>query len=173
MEYLLASVGVEDAEGAAKLYAKDPSSRLAIIREASKGSWGDGTIIPCDSQGGISPAICLLCLKFQGASEEGEPLLAAGMISRVARATRPLPMVSEDNPAALCAKTLVSLSLYLPAMILRWKKRGAPAPRFYRDVSAGILKGGTDAHRALAAHHRGWENFLHEQLCPEVGGAAS
>jgi len=167
MKLLLTSVGIKNAEEAAQLYASDPASRLALMRECSRGEWpSDTEVIPCDAKGGITRAMCLLCLKFPGASEEAEPLLAAGMISRVSRDSRPLPMVSEDSAAMLCAKTLVSLALYLPAMIFRWKQRGAPRPEFYRNASMGILSKGTAAHRALGAHHRGWEDFLHEQLCP-------
>ena len=162
------TVALRDADGVAGLYNRDPGSRLAILGELAGGeSPGADTIIPCDSGGGIGEALCILCLKFPGASEEGEPLVAAGMISRVARESHPLPMISEDRGTLLCAKTLVSLALFLPAMISRWKRRGAPAPEFYRNAAVGMLRGGpTIAHKALSAHHRGWEDFLHEQLCP-------
>ncbi len=53
---------------------------------------------------------------------------------------------------------------FLPAMICRLEKHGAPAPHFYRKMARGILSEKTKAHRALAAHHQAWENFLFEQL---------
>lgn len=166
MNLMFAGFGAVDPEGACDLYQRDPASRLAILREMAGGAAGGG-IIPCDSGGGIGVALCTLCLKFPGASEEDEPLVAAGMISRVSREYTPLPMLSEDPRMLFCAKALVSLALFLPAMVLRWRRRGAPSPGFYRNASMGVLDSGpTKAHRALGAHHRGWENFLHEQLCP-------
>ncbi len=165
MELLQRTLGAE----AARLYESDPSQRMALLSEVSKRGWP--SVLPCKGIGGIGMVVSAICLGFPGASEESEPLVVAAMFSRAVREQQILPLASEDKGMMLCAKTLVSLSIFMPAMLGRWKRRGTPKPGFYRTLSVGILRRGpTAAHRALGTHHQAWENFLHEQFAPRDNG---
>jgi hypothetical protein len=170
------SLGLSSSEskGVSELFAGEFSFRKSILKSLSSYPLGSGdgegtsgktsSLIPCDGDASMNNILCIVCLKFRGASEEEEPLLAAGFLARTCRENNPLPLVSEDSDISFCRKTLTALSLFLPAMIRRLEKHGAPAPHFYRKMAQGILGRKTKAHRALAAHHQAWENFLFEQL---------
>jgi hypothetical protein len=162
------------SKGVSELFAEEFSLRKLLLKSLSSyplGSGGRednnghvGKLIPCDGNASMNNVLCVVCLKFQGASEEEEPLLAAGFLARTCRESNPLPYASEDSDISFCRKTLTALSLFLPAMIRRLEKHGAPAPHFYRKMAQAILSDKTKAHRALAAHHQAWEDFLFEQL---------
>ena len=157
----------EQANSARSLYEGSPSLRKLILETLSKISLPDNkTILPCDLGSSLGNTLCVICLKYSGASEEDEPFIAANFLLRATREENPLPRVSEDKDLGLCAKTLFALSLFLPAMKRRYERRGAPHPSFYRKVSQGILYKKSYAHKALARHHEGWENFIFEQFAP-------
>jgi hypothetical protein len=151
---------------ASNLYSRDPSSRLELLRSlASSRELDRPGLIPCDLGKGLGEMLCLICLRFPVASEESEPLLVASFISMAGRHPQPLPLVSEDGEVEFCAKTLVSLAVFMEAMIARTERRGSPSPGYYRGVAKGILSRKSPAHRALGAHHEAWEGFIHENFC--------
>lgn len=155
----------EQADSAKSLYEESPSLRKLILETLSKFPLPDTKdILPCDFGSNLGNTLCVICLKYNGASEEDEPFIAANFLLRASRESNPLPRVSEDKDLGLCAKTLCALSLFLPAMKKRYERRGAPHPSFYRKTSQGILSTKSYAHKALARHHEGWENFIFEQF---------
>lgn len=161
-------IGPEQSIAAKQLYTSAPSLRRLVMESLSKLPLPDSrTIMPCDMGSSLGNTLCVICLKFSGASEEDEPLIAANFLLRVTREQNPLPMVSEDKDLGLCAKTLCALSLFLPAMSRRWERGGAPHPSFYRKAAQGVLSTKSYAHRALGKHHAAWENFIYEQFASD------
>jgi hypothetical protein len=171
MEMLATFAGLppRKAIAASSLYERDPSSRLPILRAMSQGSPipSEG-IVPCPGPGGVSEVLFMVCMRFPGSSEEAEPIIAASFMAKCVRSRAPLPMITEDSGVEFCAKTLVSLSVFLEAMNRRTARAGAPKPEYYRKVAQGILSKKTVAHRALSSHHQAWESFIHENFCPST-----
>lgn len=166
MGFFTQALGLSESVSLAvsSLYKSDASSRLAILQTLASRNLSN-EYSPVDSGIRLGDAMCLICLKFPSASEESEPLIVASFLLKVNRESKPLPMLSEDAELKFCAKTLVALSLFLPAMNHRTTRHGAPRPDYYRSASISILRSRTPAHRALASHHRAWEIFLQENLC--------
>jgi hypothetical protein len=168
MEQMSNFIGLTPSQtsSAANLYAADPSSRMDILRSIARVSSFSGEgIVPCEPGFGMSEILFAICMKFPGSSEEAEPILAASFLAKCVRKNRPLPMITEDGEMDFCAKTLVSLAVFLRAMIRRTERSGAPRPEYYRKVAQGILSQKTPAHRALSSHHMAWESFIHENFC--------
>jgi hypothetical protein len=149
------------------LYKQDSSSRLAILKSMASCELPN-TPLQWDLTKNIGGAMCLICLKFPLSTEESEPLIVASFLTKVSHETAPLPLIASDEQLGFCAKTLVALSLFYPAMRRRTDRHAAPSPEYYRQTSRGILQNKTPAHRALASHHVAWENFLYEQLSPST-----
>lgn len=147
------------------LYSSDPSSRLSILRTLSTSDLPE-SLLPVDSSRGVMNVLCMICLRFPTASEESEPLIVASFLTQVSKESTPFPALVEGANMKFCAKTMVALSLFMPAMKRRMDRTAAPSPDYYRSVASGILSSKSPAHRAVAAHHRAWENFLHECLAP-------
>ena len=150
-------------ESCQQLYKDDPPSRLAILKALSSNPLENKPLAQTlgDNDGHF---LTLLCLKFPNASEENEPLVVAGFLTKVSREKNPLPLLTEDSDIVFCAKALVSLALFQDALKKRWRNHGAPSPNFYRKTSKSVLKTKTKAHQAVSSHHEQWENFLFEQL---------
>jgi hypothetical protein len=167
VQLLQPALAPQKAQACQQLYDSDPSSRLAILKALAQEEASPNMLDPQSPN--ASNALCLLCLKFPGASEETEPLIVASFILIVHRHNQTTPTMwdqkshqfTEDLP--FCATTLIALSLFKNHLHKRWQ-RGAPSPEFYRQRAQSILSTKTKGHRALSAHHQRWESFLGEHL---------
>lgn len=165
MKGFLQSLGLNQpqSEAVKKLYTKEPSLRKELLKSLSKIPLPEGILV-CDIAKSLGNVFSIICLKYPGATEEDEPLIAANFLTKGVKDSRPLPLVTEDSDLELCSKTFTALCLFLPAMLKRTQRYGSPSPNFYRRTAQSLLKNKSQAHKALADHHRGWETFVYEQF---------
>ena len=103
--------------------------------------------------------LMFICCTAKFSSSEEESNQVAIILYKQLKESNPLPYVTEDRGLQLAEKCLVSLSLFYPAMMRRYKK-GAPSPTFYRDYSKHLFD--SNGFYEIADHHEKWENFLGE-----------
>ena len=104
----------------------------------------------------------LLCLLSMAgfADSADECSCVAGMVVKLLKKADILPLVTEHKGMELAARCLISLGIFMKAMVERTSRTNAPPPHFYRSVGRNMLvqKGRTD----VAEHFRNWEAFLQE-----------
>lgn len=105
--------------------------------------------------------IYLICLTSKFASSDEEcHRIAITIYQYMNKVDDNLPYISDGCDLLFASKVLMTLSFRAKALEYRWKYRGAPSPKFYREVSKNIYtqNGQTD----IAIHHEQWEGFLGE-----------
>jgi hypothetical protein len=105
--------------------------------------------------------LCLLSRAAFAASED-ECACVARMFMHVIRKTDVLPLVTVHSGIELSSRCLVSLSLFIRALETRCRRRGAPAPCFYREQ--GIKCCRLCDMEDVAEHFSNWEGFIGEQF---------
>lgn len=116
-------------------------------------------------QDGLQDFLLIICLKFDGATEENEPWLVAHLLCLSLLDKNPLPLLSEHQGKAFWAKTLTTLSFFPEALKHRMERHGAPSPDTYRSRSKStMINTGQAEHIALANHHELWEDFLQSKF---------
>jgi hypothetical protein len=106
--------------------------------------------------------IYLVCLTSKFAASDDECHRVAITVYQYIRATKEsvLPFLTDGLDLRFASKTLISLSFFAKALDHRWRYKGAPSPRFYRQVSKSIYK--QNGQEDIATHHEQWEGFLGE-----------
>lgn len=148
----------EECEKIKALYSEDVGSRKTLLKSfGQKIIENDNILIstPLD-------ILCLICMTANFAYSETECQTVAIIVHKHLRTLNPLPYILDDHGFLLAEKTLVSLSFFLPAMIHRSKRRGAPSPDFYRKASKLLFS--KNEHTEISENHEKWECFLCEML---------
>lgn len=103
--------------------------------------------------------LMLICSTANFASSHQECQDVAIIMYKRLQEKTPLPYMLDDRGIDLAEKSLIALSFFKPAMLVRWK-RGAPSLDFYRTYSKNIFR--SLGYEDLSEHHEKWENFLSE-----------
>jgi len=134
------------------------------VRDIIKKAIGEKIILSKDKLLLTTPLdiIYLICLTSRFAASDDECHRVAITVYQYIKLSEEnvLPYITDGMNLQLASKTLISLSFFVKALEYRWKHRGAPSPRFYRQVSKTIYK--QNGQEDIAAHHEQWEGFLGE-----------
>jgi len=96
------------------------------------------------------------------ATSETECTCVAKMMCLTLPKSDILPLVTVHSGLDLASRCLISLGLFFRAIEERCKRRGAPPPRFYRNV--GIMSCKKCDMDDVAQHFTNWESYLGENF---------
>ena len=149
----------KDCENIRSLY-KDEGLKLSLQKTIGHKIITDNSKI---IDGNALDILCMICLNQDFTDNEEECFAIAVFVLRgMKMISNTFPSVAENRGLDLASKTLVSLSLFQPAMIARWKRYGTPKPEYYRKISQAEFV--RHNHISIANHHKDWEHFLFQHL---------
>lgn len=148
----------KECETIRDFYKKDES-----VRSALKEAIGTKIILEKDKFLTSKPLdiICLICLTSKFAASDDEcHRVAITIYQYFDKPKNPLPYISSDQGLEFANKTLIALSFFAKALEARWKRHGAPSPKYYRNASKLVFL--HHGQKDIAAHHEQWEGFIGE-----------